>query len=585
MAIGLVPPPTTPMTGSLPIAMGHGYPRPGLERAEWESLNGAWDFAPDEGRWAAPGHVTWDRIILVPFAPETPASGVYEAAMPRACWYRRRFAAPALNPGDRLVLHFGAVDYAATVWVNDVPAGSHEGGFTPFALDVTNHVRIDAAEQTVTVRVEDDPADLGKPIGKQDWQVPVRPGWLPRTTGIWQTVWLERQPATAIATIEWTPDLDRWALGLRITLDGVPREDLRISIQVRIGEGLERTLLVDDTYFLIGPSVERRLRLPETSPGGSREAMTWSPENPVLLRARIRLWALRGELLDEVNSYTAMRDVRTEGDRFFLNGRPYPLRMVIDDGVWSDTGMTPPDDSALHLDVQLIKGLGFNGVFKAQKIEDPRFLYWADAFGLLVWVQLPGLHQVDSRAVSRAISEWAAAIARDRNHPSVIGWIPSDQSVGASRPSADPVGQAYVQALYQVTRAIDPSRPVIALDAVPSPATDILALPGPPGGFTDRRQDDWAGKPIVATGIGHFVMPAHGQEVPVVRTATEAAGELGRDLATAMGEVNASRALAGFCYHRFADMAGDETGLVDIHRTPKLPPVEIARLIHAADGG
>ncbi|MEJ7762426.1 MAG: sugar-binding domain-containing protein [Thermomicrobiales bacterium] len=567
------------MTGAFPIAQGHGYPRPGLERAEWASLNGPWDFALDEGRWSAPGHVTWDRIILVPFAPETPASGVYEATMPRSCWYRRTFTAPALQPGDRLILHFGAVDYAATVWVNDVPAGSHEGGYTPFALDITNNLRIDAAEQTVTVRVEDDPCDLDKPIGKQDWQMPVRPGRHPRTTGIWQTVWLERQPATAITSIEWAPDLDRWALGLRITVDGVPREDLRVSVQVRIGEGLDRTLLVDDTYFLVGAAVERRLHLTVTSPGGSPEATTWSPENPVLLRARIRLWALRGELLDEITSYTAMRDIRTDGDRILLNGEPYPLRMVIDDGVWSDTGITPPDDSALNLDVQLMKDLGFNGVYKVQKIEDPRFLYWADVLGLLVWESLPGLPQINSRAVGRAITEWTAAITRDRNHPSVVAWLPCDHR-------ADVAGHAFGHALCQVTRAIDPSRPIAGQRLDSLLAGDVRTFPGWVDGGSDYLPSLQGGglAPTVASAVGRVTMSARDEGEAGNRSAVESSEAFGLDIARVMAGVHAAHGLAGFCYHRFTDVYGDDTGLVDVHRTPKLPPDQIARLVNPSPG-
>ena len=571
MGIGLVPPPTTPMTGSFPIAQGHGYPRPGLERAEWESLNGPWEFALDGGRWSAPGHVTWDRIILVPFAPETPASGIYETVMPRACWYRRTFNAPSLNPGDRLVLHFGAVDYVASVWVNDVPAGSHEGGFTPFFLDITDHVRIDAPEQSVTVRVEDDPADLARPIGKQDWQSPARPGWHPRTTGIWQTVWLERQPRTAIASIEWTPDIARWALGLRITVDGVPREDLRISIQIWIGEGPDRTLLVEDTYTLVGSAVERRLHLTSAIPGGPGEVIAWTPENPVLLRARIRLWALRGELLDEVTSYVGIREMWTDGDRILLNGEPYPLRMVVDDGVWSDTGITPPDDAALRLDVHLMKDLGFNGVYKVQKIEDPRFLYWADMLGLLVWQELPSLHQVTSRAIGRAITEWTVAVTRDRNHPAVVGWVTGDHRGGATRRETD-------LALGQVARAIDPGRPIIGQDRAFLRAGDIMTVSGwDPDAAITHGDHPGGSFPTMAAEIGRLAMDNLDDGY---QSGVAAADALGHEIARTLAPIHAARALSGFCYHRFSDVHGDDTGLVDIHRTPKLPPDTIARLVN-----
>ncbi|HEX5480615.1 MAG TPA: glycoside hydrolase family 2, partial [Dehalococcoidia bacterium] len=172
----------------------HEYPRPQLVREGWTSLDGTWQFAfDDDAQWHRPEQVGWQREIVVPFAPETPASGIGDTGFHPMCWYRRTFAAPALAGGERLVLHFGAVDYAARVWVNGALVATHEGGYTPFAADLTDHL-VDG-EQTVVVRVEDDPHDMAKPRGKQDWELAPHGIWYPRTTGIWQTVWIERVPA------------------------------------------------------------------------------------------------------------------------------------------------------------------------------------------------------------------------------------------------------------------------------------------------------------------------------------------------------------------------------------------------------
>src|SRR4051812_39566814 len=189
------------------------HPRPQLERAGWVSLDGAWDFALDpEARWTVPGQVQWDATIRVPFAPETPASGVGETGFFRACWYRRTFTAGPPD-GGRLLLHFGAVDYAAAVWVNGALVAQHEGGYTPFAADITDALR-SAGPQEVVVRAEDDPHDLAKPRGKQDWQLEPHSIWYPRTTGIWQTVWLERVAPHWIDQVPLTPCLERWEVGL-----------------------------------------------------------------------------------------------------------------------------------------------------------------------------------------------------------------------------------------------------------------------------------------------------------------------------------------------------------------------------------
>src|SRR5687768_13030448 len=189
----------------------HAYPRPQLKRADWTCLNGEWEFAFDcDGRCRKPEEITWDRSIVVPFSPETPASGIAESGFYRACWYRRRFQAPPRASGERLILHFGAVDYAATVWVNGRLAARHDGGYTPFKADITDLLTSD--EQELVVRAEDDPHDLEKPRGKQDWQLQPHSIWYYRTTGIWQTVWLERVPATSIGTLRWSSNLERWEI-------------------------------------------------------------------------------------------------------------------------------------------------------------------------------------------------------------------------------------------------------------------------------------------------------------------------------------------------------------------------------------
>ncbi len=215
-----------------------GYPRPQLRRRGWASLDGEWQFALDrDAAWTRPADVEWQTTIRVPFAPETPASGIGDTSFYRACWYRRRFEAPPLTEGERLMLHFGAVDYGATVWVNGVVAAQHEGGYTPFAADVTD-LLVANGPQTIVVRAEDDPHDLAKPRGKQDWQLHPHAIWYPRTTGIWQTVWLERLPATWVDALCWIPSLEDWEIGLSARLGGRRREDLRLGIRLAAGDTL-----------------------------------------------------------------------------------------------------------------------------------------------------------------------------------------------------------------------------------------------------------------------------------------------------------------------------------------------------------
>jgi beta-galactosidase/beta-glucuronidase len=573
-----------------------------LRRDEWLSLDGPWDFAFDsELRWSAPDQVAFDRQILVPFAPETPASGIGDQGYHRACWYRRTFAAPELSEGHRLVVHFGAVDDVASVWLNDRFLGRHEGGYLPCSFDLTAALVSGAdAKQVLVVRAEDDPFDLARPRGKQDWELLPHRIWYPRTTGIWQTVWLERLNSSHITSLRWAPSLDDWAVGLEVDLGGIERDDLRLSIQLRLGEGLERMLLADDTYAVVDQKVNRRILLEDPGIGDARTKLLWSPESPALLRARIRLWGIRGELVDDLTSYTALRSVGTGNGRFLLNGRPYPLRMVLDQGYWPQTGLTPPNDDALRHDVELTKAMGFNGARKHQKLEDPRYLAWADTLGLLVWTELPSAYAFAPEAIERSTRLWTGAIARDRNHPSVAAWVPFNESWGVPDLPKSAAQRSYVQALYHLTRALDPTRPVVGNTGWEAVATDLLSLhdydpdtarfaaryavPGGPAALLEQVQPHgrvptlpehpYRGQPIVLSefGGGAIVQDKEkGDDASWGYRRSPDAATFGRDFAALLAAVHAVEGFAGFCYTQFADTYQEANGLLTADRTAKLP--------------
>src|SRR5947209_115505 len=404
----------------------HGYPRPQLERAEWYSLDGEWKFALDpEGVWKLPDDAVWNARIQVPFSPETRASGIGDTGFYRAVWYRRNFEPPRLNPGDRLMLHFCAVDYSAKVWVNGHLAADHEGGFTPFCADVTEYLA-PSGPQTVVVCADDDPGDLSKPRGKQDWQLHPHSIWYPRTTGIWQPVWMERLPATYVGQVRWIPNVERWELGFEAWIVGESRSGLRLNVTLYVGE----TLLADDSYGVVANEVHRRIALSDPGIDDYRNELLWSPETPTLIYAEIKLIDENGALVDTARIYTALRSIGAQGDKFVLNGRPYPLRLILDQGYWPDTGLTAPDDEAFRRDVELAKAMGFNGVRKHQKIESPRYLYWADTQGLLVWEEMPSAYRFTRASIERLCREWTEAVKRDVSHPCIIAWVPFNESWG-----------------------------------------------------------------------------------------------------------------------------------------------------------
>src|SRR5687768_6342019 len=234
-----------PLTDSV-----HAYPRPLLSRSEWINLNGSWDFAREtEPEWSDPSEVRWDGTIEVPFSPETKRSGIADTGFYQVYWYRRTLEPPALGPGERLLLHFGAVDYVATVWIDATRVGAHEGGYTPFSVDVTEWAR--NGGRHIVVSAYDNAKDLEQPRGKQDWQREPHLIWYPRTSGIWQTVWLERVPETRIAHVRFTPSLTRWEIDSLVVIEGRRAEPLRLRARFQLGANI----IADDMYVVLAQDV------------------------------------------------------------------------------------------------------------------------------------------------------------------------------------------------------------------------------------------------------------------------------------------------------------------------------------------
>jgi beta-galactosidase/beta-glucuronidase len=581
-----------------------GYPRPQLVRDGWINLVGEWEFAIDaDARWRRPAEVTWNARIRVPFAPETARSGVARTDYFHACWYRRRVELPRRAAGERLMLHFGAVDYRADIWADGQWCGEHEGGYTPFAVDLTD--RIEGSSVEIAVRAQDDPTDLGKPRGKQDWQAEPHSIWYPRTTGIWQTVWLEVVPAVSIADVRWRSSLERWELSLSATVEGQlpPGTELRVRLT-----GADR-LLAEDSYQIFSGEVNRSIALSDPGIDDSRNELLWSPEKPTLLQATLQLNASDGRVLDEVQSYTALRSISISQDRILLNGRPYPLRMVLDQGYWPETGMTPPGDASLRTDVELAKAMGFNGVRKHQKIEDPRYLYWADHLGLLVWEEMPSAYRFTQQSIERVTRQWMDAMKRDYSHPCVMAWVPFNESWGVPNLPENAAERDWVRSLYHLTKTIDPTRPVIGNDGWESVATDIIGIhdyddvpeqiaaryssnDNRPKLFRHARP---GGRSLVLGDAPHAEHPVILSEFGGVAFARDrdktwgycrcnTADELAVLYSRLLAVVRSRDMLAGFCYTQFADTYQEANGLLYADRTPKFPLEQIAEATRGARG-
>ncbi|HEX5068827.1 MAG TPA: glycoside hydrolase family 2 TIM barrel-domain containing protein [Vicinamibacterales bacterium] len=567
-----------------------------LRRDEWVSLNGTWQFAIDpDGLLEDPQAVQWNAGIQVPFAPETPASGVRDTSLFKACWYRRAVPAPNVPLDHRLLLHFGAVDYCATVWANGRLVGRHEGGYTPFTCDITGLALGGVLD--VIVRAEDDPGDLAKPRGKQDWLKTPHSIWYERTSGIWQTVWMEVVPPQWIARIHWTPNLERWELACAVRIGGGPSEELRLAITLASGG----QILADDQYLVIGGEVHRRIALSDPGIDDYRNTLLWNPARPTLIDAELRLLDAAGRVVDVVHSYTALRSVAAEGDRFVLNGRPYELRLVLDQGYWPDTGLTAPDDDAFRRDVELAKAMGFNGVRKHQKIEDPRYLYWADRLGLLVWEEMPSAYRFTQDSIERTTREWMAVLARDHSHPCIVAWVPFNESWGVPNLPQNAAERHYVRALYHLTKTRDGTRPVIGNDGWESIATDIIGIHDydadperlarryhandreplfprrerPGGRLLLLEGERNANEPIVLSEFGGITLARDTKRTWGYSRASSA-GDLARHYAALLNAVRSIGLFAGFCYTQFSDTYQEANGLLYANREPKMPLAMIA---------
>ncbi len=417
------------------------HPMPQMTRAEWLNLNGVWDFAEmddsDDAVWLSDR--AYPDKIVVPFCRESKLSGLARTGFVKNVWYRRTFQKPADWKSGRVRLHVGACDWKTRVWVNGTLAGQHTGGNVGFALDVTDLLK--PGDNTVVIHAFDDTRSKLQACGKQAQTEKSHGCYYTRTTGIWQTVWLEGVGPTFVSDVRIEPDVKRGRIILQAEVDG-PCDGLTLrAVALADGKEVGRAETPADWR-------NNRLVLDLT------EKRPWSVEDPFLYDLKLVL--LRdGQPIDEVNSYFGLREVTIRGAAVLINGKPVFQRTVLDQGFYPDGIWTAPSDEALRGDIELSQNAGFNGARLHQKVFEPRFLYWADKLGYLVWGEFPnwGLDYTKPDLNPPVIDEWVEIVRRDRNHPAIVGWCPFNET--------PPEAGTLQKTVLNVTRAIDPSRPVI----------------------------------------------------------------------------------------------------------------------------
>ncbi len=418
------------------------HPRPDFQRPDWLNLNGPWQFEVDaEGNGESRGLTTGTDLsgtILVPFCPESALSGIGNTEYMVHTWYRRTFEVPASMASKRLLLHFGAADWHARVWVNGKFAGEHRGGYSPFALEVTDLLE-DGANEVVLHCYDKTNSGL-QATGKQSFGKSEGCVYT-RTTGIWQTVWLEGVGETYLKEFALVPDLDNGRVLLTGKLDG-PTPGAKVRV-VALADGKP----VGEETVAAAWQTSATVVIKNPKP--------WAPDTPFLYGLTIEI-TRDGKVVDSVKSYFGLRKVSIQGNRFLINDRPIFQRLVLDQGFYPDGIYTAPSDEALKHDIELSMAAGFNGARLHQKVFEPRLLYWADKLGYLVWGEYPswGLNLGDATAVGFAAQEWKEIVLRDRNHPSIVGWCPLNETGAGDHPAA-------MQALLSTTQTVDPSRPFL----------------------------------------------------------------------------------------------------------------------------
>ena len=555
------------------------YPRPNFRRDPWLCLNGEWEFSI--------GQKSFDRKIIVPYACETALSGIEDKSFHKTVWYRKAFVLPESMQGKRILLHFGAVDYSCDVWVNGRYIRSHIGGQTSFEADITDALTL-SGENIIELKVEDDYTDLEMPRGKQFWELNSRSIFYSRTTGIWQSVWIEAVDPLYLISCHITPEFDDRAVRFEYHLSKIAKA---ISFDITF-QGADAANLTVAPKSCNG-SVSIQLDQTGLQAWNFQEDLAWTPENPRLFDARVTVCSENG-ITDIVDTYFGMRKVSVENGRFMLNNREYYQKLVLDQGYWEPSLLTAPTDEDFIKDIELTKAMGFNGVRKHQKVEDPRYLYHADRLGLLVWGEIGAAYVYSREYAHRIYSEWMEAVERDYNHPCIVAWTPLNESWGVQEIKVDKFQQAHCNALMYMTKSIDTSRVVMDNDGWEHTCGDLLTIHdySSTGEMLKKHFESLdsilkmtpGGRSMFADGYGYLGQPILVTEFGGVKSAPESdlarswgyceendLGAYTKKYAELTKAILDSPLIQGYCYTQLTDVENEENGLLTYHRDIKIP--------------
>lgn len=567
------------------------YPRPQFERDAWVNLNGTWSYSFDFGKTG--GQKGWrdskgfEGKITVPFCPESVLSGVHHTDFINSMWYQRQLNIPAAWEGKKILLNFGAVDYEAHVYVDGRLACLHNGAGSSFSCDLTPFVKAGQTHNLV-VEVNDNLRSGLQTGGKQCFNLNSEGCMYTRVTGIWQTVWMEAVDREGLKSVFATPDIDQKQLVIRPQFYG---ENAANKLVVSLYDGNK---VVAKTSVTCGNNSVAVLPV--------KNMKLWSPESPFLYGLKYQV-VKAGKVIDEVISYAGMRKVHLQGGYFYLNNKPYYQRLVLDQGYYPDGIWTAPTDAALKKDIEMAKAVGFNGARLHQKSFEERYYYWADKLGYLTWGESAswGVDVNNEVACRNFLSEWSELVERDRNHPSLVTWTPLNETWSANDSG---VYTRFVQDIYNVTKAIDGTRPVNDSSGDSHIKTDIwsvhdycrtpeefkrdFALEPGKEPYRNMRGDRWQwlakyeGQPYMLDEWGGlaYIMPEkrHGDNAWGYGGAIQNIEDFYTILRKEVESIKAIKHITGFCYTQITDVEQEQNGIYNYDRTPKFDTKRIKEI-------
>jgi beta-galactosidase/beta-glucuronidase len=565
------------------------YPRPQFERSDWINLNGEWTYVFDFGKSGHQRGFTeskgFDDKILVPFCPESSLSGVEHKGYIEMMWYHRKINVPGSWKDKKVLLHFGAVDYECEVFIDGKSAGIHYGGTSSFNFDITRLVRL-GEEQELVLYVKDELRSGDQPRGKQSRKYQSAGIMYTRTTGIWQTVWMEPVSVNGLLNCFVIPDLDQERFIFQPRFHGLESgQKLRISIMDNGKQVASKEIIAAD-----GITCQVPLKKPKT----------WSPQDPFLYDVVFQVITAEGTIADEVKSYAGMRKVHVEGNKVYLNNNPIYLRLVLDQGFYPGGVWTAPNDADLKRDIELSMNAGFNGARLHQKVFEERFHYWADKLGYLTWGESSsfGMNVNGEVAARNFLSEWEEIVERDRNHPSIITWTPFNET------SARTDGRQHdrlVTDVYDLTKNIDPTRPINDASGYVHVKTDIwsvhiylqdtvkfkeaLTPTDEKGVFRSSAaaevEPEYSGQPYIVDeygGLKWIVGKRFSEESWGYGEEVQTEEEFFKRLEALTDAILSFDHIVGYCYTQLTDVEQEQNGIYNYDRSEKFDSAKIYKI-------